>query len=112
MSSIDKVGANEAARTYVQNLDASRTAAPAKQADKARHHHQQHGSAPKADSVTLSDSARSLAAARQAVEAAPDVRAEKVADIKQKVTDGTYTVSAKVLARKMVDAAKGTSDQA
>jgi len=32
------------------------------------------------------------------------VREQKVADIKQQVSDGTYKVSPKVLARKMLDA--------
>jgi anti-sigma28 factor (negative regulator of flagellin synthesis) len=32
------------------------------------------------------------------------VRDEKVAEIKQQVADGTYSVSARVLARKMLDA--------
>ena len=51
----------------------------------------------------MSDGAKSLAAAREAVKAAPDVRDDKVSEIKQKVSDGTYSVSAKVLARKMLD---------
>ena len=100
MSSIDRIP-QDAARTYVQNADATRTAGAqqpnAPQAGKA-----QRGHAAKADSVTLSDSARQLAAARQAVQDAPDVREQKVAEIKQQVSDGTYQVSPQVLARKML----------
>ncbi len=70
------------------------------QAAKA-HHQAKH--AKSADSVTLSDSAKSLAAARDAVKNAPDVRDDKVSEIKQQVSDGTYKVSAKALARKMLD---------
>jgi negative regulator of flagellin synthesis FlgM len=104
MSSIDRVSA-DAARTYVQQSDTARTAAAgAYQASKAQ------TSAPNRatnrDSVTLSDSARSLASARAEVEKAPDVRHQKVADIKQQVDSGTYTVSARVLARKIVDHAQ------
>ena len=52
--------------------------------------------APATDSVTLSDSAKSLASARAEVEKTPDVREQKVADIKQQLSDGTYQVSARV----------------
>ncbi len=55
------------------------------------------------DSLEISDSARQLAKARQAVDAAPEVRSEKVADIKKRIEDGTYSVSPKVLARKLLD---------
>ena len=99
MSSIDRLAAQDAARTYTQNTDVARAGA-AQHAAKAHHQAKQVKSA---DSVTLSDGAKSLAAAREAVKAAPDVRDDKVSEIKQKVSDGTYSVSAKVLARKMLD---------
>ena len=99
MSSIDRLAAQDAARTYTQNTDVAR-AGGAQQAAKTHHAHKHVKSA---DSVTLSDDAKTLAAAREAVKAAPDVRDDKVSEIKQKVSDGTYSVSAKVLARKMLD---------
>ena len=95
--SIDKLSAQSAARTYVQNTDASGVSqARAKSVEKS-------GTPSRADSVVLSENARSLAAAREAVQQAPDVRAEKVDAIKQRVTDGTYNVPASVLARKLLD---------
>jgi negative regulator of flagellin synthesis FlgM len=95
--SIDKLSAQSAARTYVQNADASGVSqARAKSAEKA-------ASPSRVDSVVLSENARSLAAAREAVQQAPDVRTEKVDAIKQRVTDGTYNVPASVLARKLLD---------
>jgi negative regulator of flagellin synthesis FlgM len=93
MNTIDSFSAQNVSRTYVQNADTR----PAR----AHHHHQQ-DAAPKTDSVSLSDDARSLAAARQAVQGAPDLREQKVADIKQRVDDGTYTVSSRVLARNIL----------
>ena len=105
--SINKLGA---ATTYTQNVDAARTAAASSsEGHKAHGHH--HHSAPQSDSVTLSDDAKSLAAAQDAVQATPDVRAQKVADIKQSISDGTYSVSSRVLARKMVDAANSPNTQ-
>jgi negative regulator of flagellin synthesis FlgM len=100
MSSIDRIAGQNAASTYIQNADAARQA-NAPHAGKSQHH----GHARKADEVSLSDGARSMAAAHEAVRNAPDVREQKVADIKQQVDSGTYQVSARVLARKMVEAA-------
>src|SRR5712692_1881846 len=103
--SIEKLSANNVSRAYVQGADAAQTA-PTQQT--AKHVHRR-TEAPKSDSVTLSDSARSLAAARDAVQRAPDVREAKVADIKQLVDTGTYEVSSRVLAKKIVDASKNPS---
>jgi negative regulator of flagellin synthesis FlgM len=105
MTSINNVNAGNVSRTYVQGADAAQTAAAQQVAKHGRHRTQ----APTADSVTLSDSARSLAAARDAVKSAPDVRDAKVADIKQRVDTGTYEVSSRVLAKKIVDASKNPS---
>ena len=58
---------------------------------------------PRGDTLEISDRARELAKARQAVDQAPEVRAEKVADIKKRIEDGTYSVSPKILARKLLD---------
>ena len=107
MNNIERIAPQSVSRAYVHNADPAQTAGAASKAGKPAHHHA-HG-APKSDSVTLSDSARSLAAARDAVQQAPDVREQKVSDIKQRVTDGTYQVPARVLAQKMVDAAKNPS---
>jgi negative regulator of flagellin synthesis FlgM len=98
MNSIERLSAQNVSRSYVQNADATQGVAA------ARPRHGQHRSqAPQADSVNFSDSAKSLASARQAVQDAPDVREQKVTDIKQRVQDGTYAVPSRVLARKMLD---------
>lgn len=55
------------------------------------------------DTVEISDKSRELARARQAVEDAPEVRADKVADIKKRIEDGTYSVSPQALARKLLE---------
>jgi negative regulator of flagellin synthesis FlgM len=70
-----------------------------------RHHHGHHAKGAEAtggDTLEVSARGRELAKAQQAVDAAPDVRADKVADIKQRIADGTYHVSADVLARKLL----------
>jgi negative regulator of flagellin synthesis FlgM len=106
MSSIDRLAAQDAARTYTQNTDVAR-AGGAQKASQSRPN--QPRQATSVDSVTLSDDARSLASARDAVQNAPDVREQKVGEIKQKLSDGTYDVPASVLARAMLNT---PSDQA
>jgi negative regulator of flagellin synthesis FlgM len=55
------------------------------------------------DTVEISDRARELARARQAVDEAPEVRGEKVAEIKKRIEDGTYSVSPRLLAQKLLE---------
>ena len=43
-----------------------------------------------------------MAASRRAVETAPDVREDRVAELKQRIARGEYDVPADVLARKML----------
>ena len=54
-------------------------------------------------SVSISDQAQLMKAAREMVYAAPDIRAEKVADIKRRVLDGSYKVDSEAIADKLVD---------
>jgi negative regulator of flagellin synthesis FlgM len=70
---------------------------------------QDQGVRPSSDSVEISDAARELAKARQAVDAAPDVRSDKVAAIKKRIEDGTYSVSPELLARKLLERSDGQS---
>ena len=100
MTSINPLAAQNISRTYVQNADATQNNASAALIKPHKHHH---AHTQQSDSVNLSDSAKSLANAQQAVQDAPAVRDQKVAEIKQRVQDGTYDVPSRVLARKMLD---------
>jgi len=102
MTSIDRISAQDAARLYAQNTDVSRSAAATAAVQPAGKAHPR-SYAQSTDSVTLSDSARSVATARTAVQNAPDIREQKVADIKQQLSDGTYQVSSRMLARKLLN---------
>jgi negative regulator of flagellin synthesis FlgM len=59
------------------------------------------------DTLEISNRSRELARARQAVDAAPEVRSEKVAAIKKRIEDGTYSVSPHLLARKLLEGSDG-----
>lgn len=54
------------------------------------------------DRVTLSPQARELREARRALEALPDVREDKVADIRARIAAGTYRIDAAAIADKMI----------
>lgn len=100
--SIDRLSAESATRSYLQQAQFARGTTAS---DSASHGQKTVAARTpsRVDSVSLSDSARSLAAARDAVKSSTgDLRQEKVADIKQRLTDGTYQVDARVLARKML----------
>jgi len=56
------------------------------------------------DSIELSDAARSLASARNTVTDASEIRAERVAEIKAAIADGTYSVDSRTLARRLIKA--------
>ena len=56
------------------------------------------------DAVSISDAARSMASARAAVSAAPDVREDRISALKAAIADGSYTVDSRTLARSMAKA--------
>jgi negative regulator of flagellin synthesis FlgM len=103
MASIDSITSNTVSRAYVQSTDATQSTSATQQANA---HPRHHGHAQQPDSVSLSEGARSRAAARKAVDSTADVREEKVAAIKQQISDGTYSVSSRVLAQKMLSNAQ------
>ncbi|MEN4010626.1 MAG: flagellar biosynthesis anti-sigma factor FlgM [Chloroflexota bacterium] len=53
------------------------------------------------DSVALSADARLLARARSAVESAPEMENERLAQIRQRVESGDYTIQVEDIARKL-----------
>ena len=54
------------------------------------------------DKVSLSDASRDMQTAKQAVSSSPDIRLEKVNEIKQAVEDGRYEIDAGKVAEKMI----------
>ena len=54
------------------------------------------------DVVTISESARSIAAATRAVSEAPEVREDRVSALKAAIAAGTYSVDSRRLASKLV----------
>lgn len=54
------------------------------------------------DTVELSDRAKEVQAAREAIDALPDVRGEKIARLKTQIQNGTYSVNARQVASGMI----------
>jgi negative regulator of flagellin synthesis FlgM len=54
------------------------------------------------DTVSISDAARSIAAAHKTAASSADVREDRIAALKAAIADGTYAVDSKSLARKLV----------
>jgi negative regulator of flagellin synthesis FlgM len=59
-------------------------------------------SAVKADTVVISDAAKRIQEAKTQLDNIPDVRAEKVAKLKEQVESGTYKVDAEKTADKLI----------
>jgi negative regulator of flagellin synthesis FlgM len=57
---------------------------------------------PQRDRLEISDRARTLSKARQALDETPDVRSEKVEGLKESIRQGNYQVPYNDLATKMV----------
>ena len=55
------------------------------------------------DTVEISNVAKTFQAARAAVAAASDVRTDKVAKLKAAIEEGTYSISGKDIAEKLVE---------
>ncbi len=53
--------------------------------------------------VEISDQARMMKEVRGLVYAAPDVRADKVSDLKRRIKDGNYAIDSAAVADKLVD---------
>jgi negative regulator of flagellin synthesis FlgM len=58
--------------------------------------------AVKSDTVVISETAKRIRAAQSQLDAIPDVRSEKVAEIRRRIEDGTYEIKPDQIAEKMI----------
>ncbi len=65
----------------------------------------------KSDAVNLSPDARLVALAHQILSKMPEVRAEKVAALRQQVESGQYQIDSDSIASKVVDALRARQSQ-
>jgi len=98
--SIERLHSESAGRAYVQQAQTQRANTGASSAQDSASVARPES---RVDTVSLSSNAKSLAAARDVVQASDgDIRHAKVADIKRRLDDGTYQVDSRVLARTML----------
>jgi negative regulator of flagellin synthesis FlgM len=58
--------------------------------------------APKTDTVVISETAKRVQDAKAQLDSIPDVRSDKVAEIKSRIENGTYEIQADKIADKMI----------
>jgi negative regulator of flagellin synthesis FlgM len=56
----------------------------------------------KTDTVVISDAAKRIQEAQKQIQAIPDVRADKVADLRNQIESGAYEIKADEIAGKMI----------
>jgi negative regulator of flagellin synthesis FlgM len=95
-----KVTQNPLSNAGIEKAKASEKVSPVKPGDVAPRGPVQVSGEP---SVSISDQAKLMKEARELVYAAPDIRADRVSDLKQKVKAGSYKVDAEAVADKLVD---------
>ena len=79
---------------YVKQVHDNNKAGPAAE--------QQDKSAPKTDTVVISDAAKRVQEARAQLDDIPDVREDKVAELRNQIQNGTYQVDAEKTADKLL----------
>mgnify|MGYP003375963917 CR=1 FL=1 len=57
----------------------------------------------KSDAVTISEKGKDVSEMTRTLKEMPDVRADKIADLKERIANGTYNVSAKDIATKILN---------
>ena len=70
--------------------------------DKADAAEQQEQQKTKADTVAISNAAKNIQEAQKQLEAVPDVREDKVAQLKKQIENGTYEIDEEKIADKML----------
>ena len=65
----------------------------------------QNTSAVESDAVSISEKGKDVSEMTRTLKELPDVRADKIADLKERIANGTYNVSCKDIAAKIVNTA-------
>ena len=65
----------------------------------------QNTSAVESDAVSISEKGKDVSEMTRTLKEMPDVRADKIADLKERIANGTYNVSGKDIASKIINTA-------
>lgn len=86
-----------------KQVDKAKTADKASDVKKVKAESTTNPNAPTASQVEISEQARLLRQANEAVHALPDARQDKIQDLKERIRAGTYKVDSASIADKLVE---------
>lgn len=89
----------------MSGMDTLEQTSRAKNVEKVSAEQQQQTSGVESDNVTISQKSKDVSEMTLTLKSMPEVRADKIADLKERIANGTYNVSAKDVAAKIVNTA-------
>ena len=76
-----------------------------KNVEKVSANDKQNSSVVESDEVSISEKGKDVSEMTRTLKEMPDVRADKVADLKERIANGTYNMSGKDIASKIINTA-------
>ena len=76
-----------------------------KNVEKVSANDKQNSSVVESDEVSISEKGKDVSEMTRTLKEMPDVRADKVADLKERIANGTYNISGKDIASKIINPA-------
>ncbi|MCX4360437.1 flagellar biosynthesis anti-sigma factor FlgM [Mucispirillum schaedleri] len=76
-----------------------------KNVEKVSANDKQNSSVVESDEVSISEKGKDVSEMTRTLKEMPDVRADKVADLKERIANGTYNISGKDIASKIINTA-------
>ena len=100
---VTQPGANSVQNGEVAGTKQGGRAAGAHEAKRSERSSESEKGSSQGASSEISSKSRDFATAKAAAEATPDVREDRVADLKKRISDGSYKVNAEGVANRLVD---------
>lgn len=76
-----------------------------KNVEKVSANDKQNSAAVESDAVSISEKGKDVSEMTRTLKEMPDVRADKISDLKERIANGTYNVSGKDIASKIINTA-------
>lgn len=89
----------------MSGMDTLEQTSRTRNAEKVSAEQQQQASTLESDNVTISKKSKDVSEMTLTLKSMPEVRADKIAELKERIANGTYNVSAKDVAAKIVNTA-------
>lgn len=89
----------------MSGMDTLEQTSPKKNVEKVSANDKQNSSVVESDEVSISEKGKDVSEMTRTLKEMPDVRADKVADLKERIANGTYNISGKDIASKIINTA-------